>query len=68
MPEFDLSLYNATRDRPGGPLVVVDDADDAPTLQPFADASGRWTQGGTMGYLLAYGLLAGGLFYCAYFL
>ena len=53
MPEFDLSLYNATRDRPGGPLVVVDDADDAPTLQPFADASGRWTQGGTIGYLLA---------------
>ncbi|MDR6789228.1 hypothetical protein J2Y58_002599 [Sphingomonas sp. BE138] len=47
---------------------MADDANDAPSLQPFSDASGRWTQGGTIGYLLAYGLLAGGLLYCAYFL
>jgi len=68
MPEFDLPLYNATRDRPGGPLVVVDDADDGSAMQPFSDASGRWSQGGTIGYLLTYGVLLGGLLYCMYFL
>lgn len=68
MYEMNLSIYAATRDNPGGPTIVMEDVGDGATIEPFRDEEGRATKGGLIGYLAAYAIMAGAVFYCMYLL
>ena len=41
MPEIDWNVYNATRDRPGGPVVIDAPDFESPIIEPMRDANGN---------------------------
>jgi len=66
MLQTDMSVYNATRDRAGGPLIIEEDAGVAYQAEPYRDESGKVTKGGWIGYFAGYAIIAGGILYCMY--
>ncbi|TVV76925.1 hypothetical protein [Sphingomonas solaris] len=68
MSQLNLSIYNATRDNPGGPLVLMEDTSDAGIIQPILDDDGRMTLGSAIGQIIAFVILGGSFAYCAYIL
>ena len=53
MSKIDWNVYNATRDRPGGPVIInVPDYENS-TIEPYRDADGNPTRGGRIGYSIA---------------
>ena len=41
MPNIDWNVYNATRDRPGGPVVIDAPDFESPIIEPLRDADGN---------------------------
>lgn len=62
----DMTIYNATRDMPGGPIVVEETNGFDSSIEPYSDDAGSPTLGGWIGYLIGYAMLAAGLLYCMY--
>lgn len=62
----DMSIYSATRDLPGGPVIVEEDTSDSASIQPPRDQNGNITDGGFIGYIAAYTVVAGAITYCMY--
>ena len=59
MPDFDWNVYNATRDRPGGPVVI--DAPDFETsmVEPMRDADGNLSVGTKIVYSISLTFMLG---------
>ena len=50
MPDIDWNVYNATRDRPGGPVVIDAPDFESPTIDPMRDAEGNLSVGTKIAY------------------
>jgi hypothetical protein len=66
MSQLNLSIYNATRDDPGGPLILMEDTGDAGIIQPVIDDDGHMTLGSVIGQLLSLLVVLGAGAYCYY--
>lgn len=58
MLTLDTATFAATKDSPGGPIMLLVD-DGVEPHGPVTDAEGNVSKAGTFAYLLAYALLAG---------
>lgn len=57
MLRLDTSLFIATQNDPGGPIITDVDDGIVPMI-PATDSEGRVTKSGAIAYLLAYAVLA----------
>ena len=53
MPDIDRNVYNATRDRPGGPVVIDAPDFESPIVEPMRDADGNLSVGTKIVYSIS---------------
>ena len=56
MLKLDTATFLATQDRPGGPIYLMEE-DRVESITPLLDENGKPTEGGKIGYVLAYAIL-----------
>ncbi len=64
----DMSIYSATRDMPSGPIIVEEEAQNIDGVAIIRDQDGNITNGGFIGYLAAYAVMAGAILCCMFLL
>lgn len=67
MRGIDMDIYNATRNRPEGPILLDEMNSDSGSIEPYRDDNGKVTPGGWIGYYLGYAMIAAPIMYLAFF-
>lgn len=53
MPDIDWNVYNATRDRPGGPVAIDAPDFESATIEPIRDGNGNLSVGTQIVYSIS---------------